>query len=823
MVVPTQCPDRSRLAAYIRPDLPARDVAAMERHLAACRACLDEFVTMGRRSLAPDVPDCRIVREIGRGRFGVVYKAWHLGDSPRVVALKVLSSPGEMEKSRFVREIAVLKKLDSPGIVRCIDSGETGDAVYFIMDFVEGVHLDEYFKSPGVGLTDRLRVLERICRAVADAHAIGVIHRDLKPSNILVDSFGEPHVLDFGICSVSTTDWSSWARQTLTHPGDIVGTLKYMSPEQAWGGVAGAIDARSDIWALGVMLHGIVTDGGYPYSLEPTPDKPVHEALIDRIRKEMPNRPSLGHLPHGRDLEILVERCLAWEPERRIESTALLANDLDTYLDGRAIRTKPLSWAYRLRRVAVGAAVRSRWAFSVAFAAATAVMLSLILIIFGAGWSVRTAPALPTPSGNSSAIAPADARDGMLIVGISNETVAEIMRFAQSNDIPGVSLDPRSWRAVHGRLMQRLADAKPRAVVWDYYFTSPQPGDPDLIAGIERLEASGVPVVLASRRYEDDGTPAISPALMDRFGRRLRHGAIIARDMVERRGEFIIAFRPSTEVVVPSVALTTLAALLHPETHLEIEWQPPSRVIKLFHEIEPGAYLRERGQVAITTAVVQQNADPPLSAGDALAVTALPLDSPEAWHSRTVPYERLLTSSDAELAELTANRVLVVGDFRRSAWGRSLDRHSVNYGGKTVEDVPGCYLLADSIAGLLNGRYIRSAFPLRLTTFAVMLLLTAIGCLAAVPVATVRPFERRERRAPLWVGLGLLLGASVIVMTTTRSAAYVHIAMATFSLTLPMIGALWVEFARNRHRLADRQRRAVEGFGLGSDGTITLP
>ncbi len=94
------------------------------------------------------------------------------------------------------------------------------------MDLVEGVHLDEYLTSSCSDLGEKLTVFRRVCVAVADAHTCGVGHRDLKPSNILVTSDGQPHILDFGICAVETENWSSWSRQTITHVGDIIGTLK---------------------------------------------------------------------------------------------------------------------------------------------------------------------------------------------------------------------------------------------------------------------------------------------------------------------------------------------------------------------------------------------------------------------------------------------------------------------------------------------------------------------------------------------------------------------------------------------------------------------
>ena len=275
------CPDSTTIEGYARGTVRAAERSALDSHLSVCHTCLDSFLATARKYTGHDIPDCHVVKELGRGRFGVVYKAWWITGTPKLVALKILSSPGQMEESRFEREISVLKRLDAPGIVKCLHSGTTTDAHYFIMDFVEGVHFDDYLGGVHLDLADRLLVFQRVCRAVAEAHELGVVHRDLKPRNILVDADGRPHILDFGICSLQEEDWSSAARGTITLPGDVIGTLKYMSPEQAWGGVAGDIDHRSDIWSLGVMLYQIATDGDFPYSLRSTPDKPVHEALLE--------------------------------------------------------------------------------------------------------------------------------------------------------------------------------------------------------------------------------------------------------------------------------------------------------------------------------------------------------------------------------------------------------------------------------------------------------------------------------------------------------------------------------------------------------------
>jgi len=816
------CPDIEKLATHARNDLAPEAASRLDGHLSDCRPCLDRYLELGKRSLVPDIPGCHVVKEIGRGRFGVVYKAWWLRGKPRTVALKVLTSVGGMEKSRFDREIAVLRRIDSPWIVKCLDSGTIGDATYFIMDFVEGVHLDEYLGSYGGDLEDKLAVFQLVCRAVADAHTAGVAHRDLKPRNILVDAEGQPHILDFGICAVDPADWSSWARGTITHAGDIIGTLRYMSPEQAWGGVAGPINEQCDIWSLGILLYEIVTGGDYPYSLSPTPDKPAHEALLERIRKELPRLPRLGSVPRGRDLEVLLQRCLAWEPDRRIETAARLADDLDRYCIGRRIKTKPLRIPYRLKRLVLGAATRSRWIFSVLFIATLGVTLWLATFLLNVGWHVtgrhyqghEDASAVPALS--------SQAHDGILIVGVFDDTVDAVVDFAAEEQIGGVTASILTWRAVHGLLMERLATAGPKAVVWDYYFRTPQPGDARLVAGVERLEDAGIPVVLAALTYGEDGTPDLSPNLTGPLGDQLRHGAIVARDMVERPGDFVIAIKRAGPTIVPSLALSTLAAALHPNMRLDLDWPQRSRRISLLYELQPGAYLRERDRIEVTKVFQRSRGRYAVRAGDLLACSTFPLDRPEQWAQRTVGYQRLLSCPDEELQALAMNKLIIIGDLRTPRTGFVHDRHPVKYGMSVVEDVPGCYLLADAVAGLLDRRYMKSAFPLPPATFLLMLAAGAAGCLLPIRLAAKDVFHEPRGRRYLWVVLVSLSASCFLVMIAARSYAAVHWAMAGFSLLAPMAGSFWVELARNRHRILDRNRRAIENFGLPTDGTITL-
>ncbi|MCH7995637.1 MAG: protein kinase, partial [Planctomycetes bacterium] len=505
--------------AQLGADVP--DGQWLERHLSDCPRCLTNFLDACQPSPVPHIPDVRVVSEIGRGRFGVVYKAWWLKHAPQIVALKILSGASAMEINRFDREIAVLRKIDSPHIVKCLDAGVTGESHYFVMDYVLGTHLDEYLKDQTENLSEKLAVFERVCDAVADAHARGVVHRDLKPGNILINDRGEPHILDFGICSVDHDCGTSWDKMTITRHGDVIGTLKYMSPEQAWGGVAGAVDERSDLWSLGIILYEIATDGGYPYSLRGTPEKPPHEALLDSIRRDLPQLPKLDHLPRGKQLETLIERCLTWEPGNRISSARALANDVKRYLAEKQIETRPLGMFYRLRRLAVGAAARSRWSFAAVFVAFVGVTLWMSTFLFSVSWRVTESPFAGSAAFAARGTAMGAADERIVIVGIGDATIPVVIDYASEQGLPGVTESVPTWRGVHARVHERLLAARPRAIVWDYYFRSPRSADGSFAESVLALENAGIPVVLAAMAHDEKGKPDLSPILCNKLGRRL--------------------------------------------------------------------------------------------------------------------------------------------------------------------------------------------------------------------------------------------------------------------------------------------------------------
>lgn len=201
------------------------------------------------------------VKELGRGGMGTVYLAEDR-ELDRLVAIKVLNTPEITDdlRNRMVREAQIIARLEHPGIVPVHDVGTLPDGrIYYAMKYVRGSRLDEY-AAQGASLRDRLRKFQAVCDAVAFAHAHGVIHRDLKPQNIMIGSFGEVLVLDWGVAKLlSLCDDPNSSASYQTMEGTVIGTRHYMSPEQARGEID-QLDERSDIYALGAVLYFLLKD-----------------------------------------------------------------------------------------------------------------------------------------------------------------------------------------------------------------------------------------------------------------------------------------------------------------------------------------------------------------------------------------------------------------------------------------------------------------------------------------------------------------------------------------------------------------------------------
>jgi predicted Ser/Thr protein kinase len=286
----------------------------------------------------PRVPGYEIERELGRGGMGVVYLARDT-DADRLVALKVIRTGGGTgdELARFRAEVAAVKRLQHPNIVRVYGAGEHEGKPFLALEYVAGGNLGERLKNGGRLDTHKAaELIATVARAVHAAHRADVVHRDLKPDNVLLTPEDTPKVSDFG--TAKRLDVA--VRLTMT--GTVLGTPSYMAPEQA-SGRAGEIRPATDVWALGVILYEMLT-GKRPFDAE----GPV-ETMMRVVNTEPPPPRTLRpDLPP--DLENVVLKCLNKDPHHRYGSAEALAEELDRFLSGTVVHATQVERSERLQR-----------------------------------------------------------------------------------------------------------------------------------------------------------------------------------------------------------------------------------------------------------------------------------------------------------------------------------------------------------------------------------------------------------------------------------------------------------------------------------------
>jgi tetratricopeptide (TPR) repeat protein/predicted Ser/Thr protein kinase len=276
--------------------------------------------------------------------MGIVYRAEQ--DQPRrQVALKMMHAGLATEelRRRFEFETSVLGLLQHPGIAQIYEVGtsdHTGSPKpFFVMEFVDGQTLDKFSAEHHLSIQSKLQLCAAICDAVHHAHMKGIIHRDLKPANILVTPDGTPKILDFGIARATEADWCSTMS---TAPGQLVGTLAYMSPEQV-SMTNNHLDTRSDVYALGVILHELLA-GRLPYEL---PSGSIAGAIRTIEQVEPRSLARVSRALRG-DLETIALKALRKRPQERYDSASDLAADLRRFVGYQPIIARPATALYQL-------------------------------------------------------------------------------------------------------------------------------------------------------------------------------------------------------------------------------------------------------------------------------------------------------------------------------------------------------------------------------------------------------------------------------------------------------------------------------------------
>jgi eukaryotic-like serine/threonine-protein kinase len=340
--------------------------------------------------------DFRLIEKLGEGGFGLVWRAEQMQPVRREVALKLLKRGMDSRQilARFEQERRMLAAMEHPCIATILDAGMSPDGrPFFVMELLRGLPITTFCETHHLPLHERIRLFREVCGAVQHAHQKGVIHRDLKPSNILVtevDGRPVPKIIDFGIAKALATG-DIQAMTFATQANFLLGTPHYMSPEQIAD--VGSVDTRSDIYALGTVLYEMLT-GSPPFAAE-TQQCHSRQEFWRIVREKRPARPSTSYTTLNTDKALLAKdtpmdvsklpadldwitlRALEKEPQRRYQSAAEFAADLQHFLNGEPVSAHPPSTAY----------IASRWIkrHRVAFAAAC---VSVLALVTGAGVAV---------------------------------------------------------------------------------------------------------------------------------------------------------------------------------------------------------------------------------------------------------------------------------------------------------------------------------------------------------------------------------------------------------------------------------------------------
>lgn len=707
-----------------------------EQHLTQCAACRSQF----RQTSAgwyPKIRNYTIIGELGRGGFGVVYKAIH-HSKERVEAIKVLFGKTAQREAYFENEVRLVARLRHPNIAMLFDAHLSTPPLYYAMEFVAGRHLDDYFRAHEVTLEARIELVKTVAAAMGYAHQQGVIHRDLKPQNILIDAQGQPRIVDFGIAKrlvvdpAATEDAGDGRRSE-----GALGTFGYIAPEQLAGQ---HVDSRADIYGLGALLFHVITG---------QPARFAREA--ERLREVLRE----GRVSRADDLAAIIACCVRPLPEQRYPSCEALAADLDNYLAGRPIAARQnRSPGYRIARMT--ALTLRNFPSAVRAAALTVVALLLIAAFWLNGtWLASAPPTAKTP----------------VIVAFLPSTLAKLK--TGELDVPGVAVDNRkSWRVLYGRLMQKMAAGRPSVVAWDYYFPDCQPGfDEAFIAGMRAIDA---PVIVGARETDVNGEPVLCPEIRAAAsGWGLVAGTRPGAGTLAGAVHIPLAVQRGASPSMPALALAAVAAARHPDCDVALRVD------------EKGLSLRFRKR-QVAEGELRWHASPehiPLSkiesfttngVADTYAFGGFSIDPMPAWVSAPLAIETVLAAGPARLRDWLEGRPVIVGQMIPP-----FDQYAVDADRRMF----GCQAQALALHQLGTGVPLVRLGRVRLTGLVCACCLLATVAARWVPQASIR-------RLRIWVGSCALVltGALVLAVLLSHKLTTPWAVMASVALCALLAG-----------------------------------
>jgi hypothetical protein len=464
----------------------------------------------------------RLLARIAEGGMGVVFRARDekLG---REVALKVMRGghlAGPEWLKRFKLEAEAIARIDHPNVVAIHRIDELAGFPYYTMDLVEGPTLDRYVRDNHVLPTEVIRLVRSVAMAVHHFHVRGIIHRDLKPANVLVDKSGTAKVIDFGIAK--RVD----ARGTaLTQEGDIIGTLRYMSPEQAVG--RADVDTRTDVYALGMILYELLAGAPVWDGLHDT-------ELLLAIQRDEPPPLKIRNGEVDVELEAIVAKATEKERERRYQSAGELAQDLDRWLAHLPIVARPPTM---LRRA--GKAVRRHWAETLVVATLATAALVWASITGYQSWRRQQAVDELLAVGSDRGHRPAERH-----AALAKALTLDPENFAARSELLLVELEEARGRAIAValKLLEKAEKERDGNVAYDLLTDALAKLPHDAYEERERIELRKIDVTLKLARSALEAMNAALAEFLLRTARQL-HAASLRSNELEAVSAEVRALR----------------------------------------------------------------------------------------------------------------------------------------------------------------------------------------------------------------------------------------------------------------------------------------
>lgn len=735
---------------------------------------------------------------IAVGGMGAVYVAEQTTPIRRMVAIKFprRAKLDNDELARFKEEWQSLAKLQHRNIATVFDAGlaQNGQP-YFVMELIRGTSITKYCQEGKLCVADRLALFLDVCWAIRHAHEKGIVHRDIKPENILVQGpDATVKVIDFGVAKEVEVGLAKLG--TLGTGHSLVGTREYMSPEQARPGADG-IDERSDVYSLGILLYELIV-GCTPFRsvlngasltefqtivcerhpirpsarIRSSADRPADAAnswstTVPLLRREL-----------RRDLDWITLKALRKQREDRYQSVDELATDVLSYLRGEPIHSRA-QVIYRLKTRC------NRWVAQHAISTHLLIVALLVPLIVSYPLSQavynysplnRTyekwvASAFPTVTSGQSF-------QDVRIIGIDATTDFEAL--AAREGIDGISQKEfKSWRRMHGRLMQKLAHSRCRAVVFAIKFEHASEFDESFVEGAEALAAAGIDVVVAVHAWwlNDPGIPVLSSKIIQ----HVKFGSPIYRLNTAPYVTQLVAQRGSGDPE-PSLVLAAYASYRRPRSMYDLRvdqvqervslhyWRPIPSVPSLRQ------FLDAPDEIGLTRATLEtlersdlRSAFDPqwgLLKSDMLGFIYFDIPSSANLRASTISYRAAFSATPDQLAEMTRDKVVIVADLIPGKDSQRLPDGRV---------LPRGYAQGAALQQLINGEIVRMIHPWQERIL--WLICAAIGWAAAAITAS--------RHVTIRVALGVLLvvgcaaycivayrGHKVLINPITASGAF---------------------------------------------------